>query len=141
MKRNLRDPEKGLEEPSRRPGWPERISEAPPSQAHFISLAQSRSRMRTHLIFRRQISSSDRTLIAAFREIRQMADRLNLPQMIPDRANTLFKQVHESTCPRMKGKSSDAIASACLYIACRQEAVPRTFKVQFRPEYIWELSR
>merc|ERR1712126_59482 len=75
---------------------------------------------------RRQISSSDRTLIAAFREIRQMADRLNLPQMIPDRANTLFKQVHDTKC--MKGKSGDAIASACLYIACRQEAVPRTFK-------------
>ena len=93
--------------------------------------------MRTHLIFRRQ--TSDRTLIAAFSKIRQMADRLNLPQMIPDRANTLFKQVHDTKC--MKGKSSDAIASACLYIACRQEAVPRTFKVQFRPEYIWELSR
>ena len=46
---------------------------------------------------------------------------------IPDRANTLFKQVHDTKC--MKGKSGDAIASACLYIACRQEAVPRTFKV------------
>ena len=28
----------------------------------------------------------------------------------------------------MKGRSNDAIASACLYIACRQEGVPRTFK-------------
>lgn len=26
------------------------------------------------------------------------------------------------------GRSNDAIASACLYIACRQEGVPRTFK-------------
>jgi transcription initiation factor TFIIB len=59
-------------------------------------------------------------------EILQMADCLNLPQMIPDRANTLFKQVHETKS--MKGKSVDAISSACLYIACRQEAVPRTFK-------------
>jgi len=75
---------------------------------------------------RRQISSSDRTLIAAFREIVQMADRLNLPAMIPERAKVLFKQVHDTKC--MKGKSGDAIASACLYIACRQEAVPRTFK-------------
>jgi len=28
----------------------------------------------------------------------------------------------------LKGRSNDAIAAACLYIACRQEAVPRTFK-------------
>lgn len=55
-----------------------------------------------------------------------MGDRLNLPRMIMDRANTLFKQVHEGKS--LKGRSNDAIASACLYIACRQEGVPRTFK-------------
>lgn len=30
----------------------------------------------------------------------------------------------------LKGRSNDAIASACMYIACRQEGVPRTFKGQ-----------
>lgn len=29
---------------------------------------------------------------------------------------------------KFPGRSNDAIASACLYIACRQEGVPRTFK-------------
>ncbi|KAK2179753.1 hypothetical protein NP493_474g04006 [Ridgeia piscesae] len=75
---------------------------------------------------RRQMNSSDRTLMMAFREINQMADRLNLPKMIADRGNMLFKQVHEGKS--LKGRSNDAIASACLYIACRQEGVPRTFK-------------
>ncbi|XP_064616587.1 transcription initiation factor IIB-like [Liolophura sinensis] len=75
---------------------------------------------------RRTLNSSDRTLLNAFREIGQMADRLNLPKMIADRANTLFKQVHEGKT--LKGRSNDAIASACMYIACRQEGVPRTFK-------------
>ncbi|XP_013410080.1 transcription initiation factor IIB-like [Lingula anatina] len=75
---------------------------------------------------RKTMSSSDRTLLNSFREISQMADRLNLPRMIVDRANTLFKQVHDSKS--LKGKSNDAISSACLYIACRQEGVPRTFK-------------
>lgn len=28
----------------------------------------------------------------------------------------------------LKGRSNDAIAAACMYIACRQEGVPRTFK-------------
>ncbi|KAK7580617.1 hypothetical protein V9T40_001246 [Parthenolecanium corni] len=75
---------------------------------------------------RKTMSSSDRTLINAFKEIGSMADRINLPKSIVDRANFLFKQVHDGR--NLKGRSNDAIASACLYIACRQEGVPRTFK-------------
>ncbi|BFZ20289.1 hypothetical protein BsWGS_23328 [Bradybaena similaris] len=75
---------------------------------------------------RRSVSSSDRALITAYREIAQMADRLNLPKMLVDRASTLFKKVHDSKA--LKGRSNDAIVSACVYIACRQDGVPRTFK-------------
>ncbi|XP_054712121.1 transcription initiation factor IIB-like [Uloborus diversus] len=75
---------------------------------------------------RRTMSSSDRALINAFREISNMADRINLPKTIVDRANSLFKQVHDGKT--LKGRSNDAIASSCVYIACRQEGVPRTFK-------------
>lgn len=42
---------------------------------------------------RRNISSTDRALLNAFREINMMADRINLPKTIVDRANNLFKQV------------------------------------------------
>ena len=55
-----------------------------------------------------------------------MCDRINLPKTITDRANTLFKMVHDGK--NLKGRANEAIASACLYIACRQEGVPRTFK-------------
>lgn len=72
------------------------------------------------------MSNSDRTLINAFREISNMADRINLPKTLVERANALFKQVHDGKI--VKGRSNDAIASACLYIACRHEGVPRTFK-------------
>ncbi|XP_043484453.1 transcription initiation factor IIB [Leptopilina heterotoma] len=75
---------------------------------------------------RRTMSSSDRTLINAFREISSMSDRINLSQTIIDRANNLFKQVHDQKV--LKGRANNAICSACLYIACRQEGVPRTFK-------------
>ena len=43
-----------------------------------------------------------------------------------DRCNALFKQVHEEK--HLKGRANDAVAAACLYIACRQEEVPRSFK-------------
>lgn len=75
---------------------------------------------------RRTMNSADRTLLNAFREINQMADRLNLPKMVADRANTLFKQVFDTKS--LKGRSNDAVCSACMYIACRQEGVPRTLK-------------
>ena len=72
------------------------------------------------------MSSSDRAMMNAFKEILTMADRINLPRNIIDRTNNLFKQVYEQKS--LKERADDAIASACLYIACRQEGVPRTFK-------------
>ncbi|KAF6344638.1 general transcription factor IIB [Rhinolophus ferrumequinum] len=75
---------------------------------------------------RRTMSNSDRAMMNAFKEITTMADRINLPRNIVDRTNNLFKQVYEQKS--LKGRANDAIASACLYIACRQEGVPRTFK-------------
>lgn len=81
------------------------------------------------LVYIPQLNNSDRILVYSFREIGGMADRINLPKSIVDRANLLFKQVHDGK--NLKGRSNDAIASSCLYIACRQEGVPRTFKVIF----------
>lgn len=75
---------------------------------------------------RRTVSSSDRTLINAFRTISNMCDRISLPRTIVDRTNMLFKMVHDGR--NLRGRSNEAIAAACLYIACRQEGVPRTFK-------------
>jgi len=75
---------------------------------------------------RRTMRSSDRALSNTFREITDMADRIHLASSIVNRAKELFKKVHDGK--NLKGRSNDAVASACLYIACRQEGVPRTFK-------------
>lgn len=72
------------------------------------------------------VSSTDRRLIAAFREIAVMAHRIHLPMTIVHRAKYLYRQIYNINC--LKGRSTDARASACLYIACRQEKCPRTFK-------------
>ena len=63
------------------------------------------------------MSSSDKTLIKAFEKIRTMADRMNLGKAIVDRANQLFKQVHNGK--HLKGHSTDASVATCLHIACR----------------------
>ncbi|EYC39460.1 hypothetical protein Y032_0656g1238 [Ancylostoma ceylanicum] len=45
---------------------------------------------------------------------------------LADLASKTFKDVLDSKA--LKGKNNEAQAAACLYIACRKEGVPRTFK-------------
>lgn len=74
----------------------------------------------------RGLLSKERALVSAFGIISAMCDRINLPEVIKERSHALYKMVHEGQ--NLKGRSHEAVASACLYIACRQEGVPRTFK-------------
>merc|ERR1711981_310394 len=53
-------------------------------------------------------------------------DRANLTTQIVDRAKLRFKEVYESKC--LKNRSTPAIAAACIFIACREESVARSFK-------------
>ncbi|KAI4381520.1 hypothetical protein MLD38_007585 [Melastoma candidum] len=71
-------------------------------------------------------SDPDRGLIAAFKTISTMSDRLGLVATIKDRANEIFKRVEDQKSSR--GRNQDALLAACLYIACRQEDKPRTVK-------------
>ncbi|KAL8172152.1 hypothetical protein V2J09_023956 [Rumex salicifolius] len=71
-------------------------------------------------------ANPDRTLIAAFKTIATMADRLGLVATIKDRASEIYKKVEDQKSSR--GRNQDAILAACLYIACRQEDKPRTVK-------------
>ncbi|ORY77992.1 transcription initiation factor IIB [Leucosporidium creatinivorum] len=67
-----------------------------------------------------------RDLQAAFRDIGTMCDVISLPRSIVDTSKQLFKRVDEEKL--LKGKSQDAIIAACIFIACRQGRVARTFK-------------
>jgi len=75
---------------------------------------------------RSNLSSADRILLNGFKTISDMCDRLNLPKSISNPANMLYKKVKDAKL--LRGRSNEAISSACLYIICRQEGVPRTFK-------------
>merc|ERR1712156_465462 len=72
------------------------------------------------------VGVSEKALLSGFGNITNMCDRINLPDVIKQRTQELFKTVYEGRC--LKGRANDAIASACLYIACRKEGVPRSFK-------------
>ena len=69
----------------------------------------------------------ERNLLKAFQEISSFAERIHLPQKISDRAKAIFKKVEDDKLCR--GKTSESVIAACLYIACRQEPESaRTFR-------------
>lgn len=70
--------------------------------------------------------AGERSLLNAFKSITVMCERIGLSKLISDRAKALFKRVDDEKL--LKGKSTDGIIAACIYIACRQEKVPRTFR-------------
>ncbi|WKY13867.1 hypothetical protein Q1695_004592 [Nippostrongylus brasiliensis] len=75
---------------------------------------------------RKSMNNSDRQMTQAMSVIREMSERIHLAKSIQDLASKTFKDVLDSKA--LKGKNNEAQAAACLYIACRKEGVPRTFK-------------
>ncbi|KAH7730508.1 Transcription initiation factor IIB [Aphelenchoides avenae] len=75
---------------------------------------------------RKSMNNTDRQMTQAISVIREMSERIHLARSIQDQASKIFKDVLDSKA--LKGKNNEAQAAACLYIACRKEGVPRTFK-------------
>lgn len=75
---------------------------------------------------RNSMSSTNRTLINAIREISEIADRANLPKTIVDEASGLFRRVHEQR--RLRNRPRVSVVSACIYLACRMQTAARSFK-------------
>jgi len=75
---------------------------------------------------RSQNSRSERNLLTAFRDISSWCDQFSLPKTISDIAKQLYKRSDEEKL--LRGKPLDAVIAACIFIACRQAHVPRTFR-------------
>ncbi|KAF9087618.1 transcription initiation factor IIB [Mortierella sp. GBA35] len=68
----------------------------------------------------------ERNLLQAYKDISAMCEAIGLPKLIGDIAKQLFKRVEDEKL--LRGKPNESIIAACIFIACRQEGVPRTFK-------------
>lgn len=75
---------------------------------------------------RSQSSRSERNLLTAFRDIGSWCDQFSLPKTISDIAKQLYKRSDEEKL--LRGKPLEAVIAACIFIACRQAHVPRTFR-------------
>lgn len=69
---------------------------------------------------------ANKSLLAAYKEIGSHCDAIGLTKMVSDSAKSLFKMADDAKA--FKGKSQDALIAGCIFIACRQCQVPRTFR-------------
>ncbi|KAK0643368.1 cyclin-like protein [Cercophora newfieldiana] len=67
-----------------------------------------------------------KALLQAYRDISGLTDSLNCGAQASNAAKHIFKLVEDHKA--LKGKSQEAIIAGCIFIACRQTNVPRTFR-------------
>ncbi|KAI0965688.1 cyclin-like protein [Xylaria arbuscula] len=72
---------------------------------------------------------SNTALLAAYREISNFCDAMNISKTTQDAAKHIFKMTDDAKY--FKGKSSEVIIAGCIFIACRQSNAPRTFREIF----------
>ena len=95
------------------------FSDSPNGRSRDLHRAQNKS---TH-------DKSTKTLLAAYKELGALGDSMHIQSNISSYAKHLFKQVHDAGV--FRGKSQETIIAGCLFIACRQMKVPRTFREIF----------
>ena len=86
--------------------------------------ARSRDLLRTQ--GKSSVDKATKGLLAAYKEIGAHCDAVSIPKNVSDTAKHLYKLVDDAKA--FKGKSQEAIIAGCIFIACRQCGVPRTFR-------------
>ena len=69
---------------------------------------------------------NERALETAFKEIQVMCERIGLSRVVVDSAKQLYKKVEDDKL--LRGKTQEAVIASCIYVACREQNVTRTFK-------------
>ncbi|EMC93019.1 hypothetical protein BAUCODRAFT_270595 [Baudoinia panamericana UAMH 10762] len=74
-------------------------------------------------------SNMDKTnkgLLQAYKQIGALCDGWQLPSSVSDTAKHLYKDADESRL--FRGKSQEALIAGCVFLACRRNNVPRSFR-------------
>ncbi|CCT62340.1 probable transcription initiation factor IIB [Fusarium fujikuroi IMI 58289] len=74
-------------------------------------------------------TTSQKGLMQAYKEIVSYCEAINMGTNVSNAAKHIFKLVDKHKF--LKGKPQDAVIAGCIFIACRQNNVPRTFREIF----------
>jgi transcription initiation factor TFIIB len=101
-------------------------------------------RIRTWDYRTRTRSSKDQSCIYAFRQLNKLKEKLALPSSVIEKAAYIYRKAQRNEI--VKGRTRTGAITACVYIACREAAIPRGFnevaKVSnIRPKELWKAYR
>ena len=113
---------------------PSRVGDGPNSLLNGAQLntgiAFSDGGIRTKELSRAQnrsnLDKGNKALLQAYKQIGALCDGWQLPQTVSDTAKHLYKDADESRL--FKGKGTDALIAGCVFLACRRNQVPRSFR-------------
>lgn len=72
------------------------------------------------------LDKGNKSLLQAYKQIGALCDGWQLPTSVSDTAKHLYKDADESRL--FKGKSQEALIAGCVFLACRRNNVPRSFR-------------
>ncbi|KAK5680454.1 transcription initiation factor IIB [Elasticomyces elasticus] len=72
------------------------------------------------------LDKGNKGLLQAYKQIGALCDGWQLPGTVSDTAKHLYKDADESKL--FKGKSQEALIAGCVFLACRRNNVPRSFR-------------
>ncbi|KAF2167215.1 hypothetical protein M409DRAFT_66239 [Zasmidium cellare ATCC 36951] len=72
------------------------------------------------------LDKGNKSLLQAYKQIGALCDGWQLTTSVSDTAKYLYKDADESKI--FKGKSQEALIAGCVFLACRRNGVPRSFR-------------
>jgi transcription initiation factor TFIIB len=124
--RTFANDDQGGDDPSRVGGPQDEFIEG---QQLSTTVAFSESKAHKALSRTQNNASQDKSqkgLMQAYKDIVSFCDAMNVGQNVSNAAKHIFKLVDKHKF--MRGKPQEAVIAGCIFIACRQNNVPRTFR-------------
>lgn len=72
------------------------------------------------------LDKGNKNLLQAYKQIGAYCDGWQLPSSVSDTAKHIYKDAEESRL--FKGKSQESLIAGCVFLACRRNQVPRSFR-------------
>ncbi|KAL2267102.1 hypothetical protein VTJ83DRAFT_4379 [Remersonia thermophila] len=72
------------------------------------------------------LDKNAKALMNAYNDIQALTDSISAGSQVATTAKSIYKLVVDNNA--LKGKSQEAIIAGCIFVACRQTGVPRTFR-------------
>lgn len=76
-----------------------------------------------------QDTKADKQLTSAYMIVDQWGERASIPTKVRNTAKAYYKRVWDAG--QFKGKNIEIVLASCLFLACRQHGVPRSFNEMF----------